>query len=285
MAGGIEFVSRDGSRLTPYMYYQMERLNADLKRLFGVELRVTSGIRLYQEQVDIFLNRYVTASNINGRKVYDTRVWRGVRYYRISSFGTVAVPGTSNHEIQGTSGAVDLSDTGSGPGIGTWGSARSNWLRANCHKYGMVAEGFLFREAWHYKVLHIFNAVPSSGNGSNKPNPTPTPAPVSEEEEDDMPKNSGVWYKTGTKTYTYLVFNMGSGAAHEFSNGKEAGTMPGAYTAGLKTALDIAGWSQVTPGHAAVIKNMCAAVRPKDAPQEIEVTIVSPEELAALDAG
>lgn len=282
MAGQIEFVSRDGSRLTPYMFYQMERLAKDLKRLFGVDLHVTSGIRLYQEQVDIFLKRYVTAGDINGRRVYDTRVWRGVRYYRISSFGTVAVPGTSNHEIQGTSGAVDLSDNGRDGGIGTWGSARSNWLRANCHRYGMIAEGFNFREAWHYKVLNIFNAVPNSGSGASTPKPTPTPRPV-EEEEDDMPKNSGVWYKTNKKTYTYLVFNMGSGAAHEFSNGFEAGTMPGTYTSGLKVALDISGWTEVTAGHAKVIKSMCAAVRPKDAPQEIEVTIVSPEDLAALD--
>lgn len=163
------FVFRDGSRLTPYMFYQIERLNADVKRMFGVEVRVTSGIRLAQEQIDIFLSRYVTAANIRGRRVYDTRVWRGTRYYRISSAGTVAVPGTSNHEIQGNSGAVDLRDTGRDGGLATAGSKRSNWLRANCHSYGMVAEGFGFNEAWHYKMLNIFSAVPSGGGGSTTP--------------------------------------------------------------------------------------------------------------------
>ena len=161
------FVTRDGSRLTPYMNYQLDRLNFDLKRLFGVEIRVTSGIRIPQEQIDIFLQRYVTAGNIRGRKVYDTRVWRGVRYYRISSAGTVAVPGTSNHEIQGDTAAVDLRDTGSDGGVATWGSARANWLRANAWRYDMEPEGYNFNEAWHYKVRNIYNAVPGSPAGGN----------------------------------------------------------------------------------------------------------------------
>lgn len=163
------YVFRDGARLTPYMLYLIEMLSAELFRLFGVRVVVTSAIRTHQEQIDIFLSRYVTANRINGRKVYDTRVWNGVRYYRISSAGTVAVPGYSNHEIQGTSAAVDLRDTGSDGGIATWGSERSNWLRANCHRFGMVAEGFNFDEAWHYKVLNIFSAVPSGGGGTPIP--------------------------------------------------------------------------------------------------------------------
>lgn len=170
------YVYRNGARLTPYMYWQIERLNADVKRLFGVEVVVTSGIRLPQEQIDIFLQRYVTAGNIRGRKVYDTRVWNGVRYYRISSAGTVAVPSTSNHEIQGTNAAVDLRDTGRDGGLATWGSARSNWLRANAWRYGMEPEGFNFNEAWHYKMLNIFATPPNQpAGGGSKPLPKPKP--------------------------------------------------------------------------------------------------------------
>jgi hypothetical protein len=75
----VDYVYRDGSRLTPYMLYQIERLNSELRRLFGVGLIVTSGIRTYEEQVKIFLERYVVASQVRGRRVYDTRVWNGVR--------------------------------------------------------------------------------------------------------------------------------------------------------------------------------------------------------------
>lgn len=157
---------RDGARLTPYMLHQVERLNAELNRRFGVDVRVTSGIRLRQEQVNIFLERYVTAGRVRGRKVYDTRVWKGVRYFRISSAGTVAIPGTSFHEIQGTSAALDLRDTGGDHGIATMGSARSNWLRAHCGDCDMEPEGFRFGEAWHYKIRNIFDDVPGTPLGS-----------------------------------------------------------------------------------------------------------------------
>lgn len=166
MGGTPNFVSRDGSRLTPYMLYQIERLNTDVKKLFGVEVKVTSGIRVPQEQIDIFLKRYVTAANIKGQLVYDTRVWRGVRYYRISSAGTVAVPGTSNHEIQGSQAAVDIRDTGGDAGITVASSRRGRWIRQNAWRYGLVASGDGFGEGWHFDILNIWSAVPA---GSKPP--------------------------------------------------------------------------------------------------------------------
>lgn len=159
-----DFVWRDGSRLTPYMAYQIECLNRDLRANFGVGVLVSSGIRIPQEQIDIFLQRYVTAGNIRGRKVYDTRVWNGTRYYRISSAGTVAVPGTSNHEIQGSKAAVDLrdtgGDTGGDAGITVASSKRGRWIRQNAWRYGLVASGDGFGEGWHFDILNIWNAVP-----------------------------------------------------------------------------------------------------------------------------
>lgn len=155
------FVFVDGERVTPYMAYQLKRLSQRLFELFGVYLVVTSGIRTYEEQKAIFLSRYVTVGNINGRTVYDTRWWDGRWWYRISSAGTVAVPGTSNHEIQGDSAAVDIRDTGNYGGVATSGSNRANWLRANCREFGMEAEGYAFGEAWHYLIRGIDQAVPS----------------------------------------------------------------------------------------------------------------------------
>lgn len=161
----LSFVSRNGQRLTPYMLYQLDRLNAAFKARWGVELIVTSGIRTHQEQIDIFVARYVKAGNVRGRRVYDTRVWNGVTWYRVSAAGTVAVPGTSNHEVQGTSGAMDIRDTGNDAGVTVKTSARGRWIRAEYAKYDMEAEGDNFGEGWHVKVRNIGNAVPGSGGG------------------------------------------------------------------------------------------------------------------------
>lgn len=173
----VDLVTIDGQRATPYMAYQLRRLKNDFRARFGLEIYAVSGIRLDWEQIQIFLARYVKAGEVNGRYVYDTRVWNGVRYYRISNAGTVAVPGTSNHEIQGDSAAWDFADSGSDAGVSRAGSARSNWLRDNAWRYDLEPEGFNFGEAWHYKAKKIFNAVPgsSSGNGG-APAPTPNPA-------------------------------------------------------------------------------------------------------------
>lgn len=160
------YVYRDGSRLTPYMLYQINRLDADFYKEFGLHIKVTSAIRLAQEQLNIWYARYTRTPN--GRRVYDTRWWNGALWYRVSSAGTVAQPGTSNHEIQGTRAAVDLRDTGRDAGVSVAGSRRSNWLRANASRYGLVASGFGFGEAWHYDVLNIFNTPPGSSGGTGK---------------------------------------------------------------------------------------------------------------------
>lgn len=163
-----EWVWRDGSRLTPWMDYQIGRLDADFYKKWGVHIRVTSGIRTCAEQERIFRHRYRIASQVNGRKVYDTRVWNGARWYRIDKTGTVAVPCTSNHNIQGSNGAADLHDTGSDPGITRAGNPRSDWLRANAHKYDMVPEGYGFEEPWHYLFRNIFKSPPIPG-GNDSP--------------------------------------------------------------------------------------------------------------------
>ncbi|WP_439593881.1 hypothetical protein [Microbacterium sp.] len=162
-----DFVWRDGARLTPWMLYVILLLDAALRTAFGVGVLVSSGLRLAAEQEAIFRERYVTAANIRGRKVYDTRIWNGVRWYRISPLGTVAVPRFSNHEIQGDNGAVDIRDTGTDAGISVAGSVRGRWIREWCRATGLlVAEGDGFGEGWHFRVPGIFRTPPGSGAGS-----------------------------------------------------------------------------------------------------------------------
>ena len=175
MGGSTDFTWWGKARVTPWMSYQLGRLDADLKKNFGVGLVANSGIRLPQEQIDIFLARYVTAANVRGRKVYDTRWWNGQLWYRISPAGTVAVPSTSNHEIQGSKAAVDIADTGVDAGVSSKTSARGRWIRANAPNYDLVASGDGFGEGWHFDILHIFNVPPNT--------PTPEEPVITKEEE------------------------------------------------------------------------------------------------------
>lgn len=167
----MAYVYRDGSRLTPWMKYCIDRFSAAMQAELGESILVTSGIRTYQEQVDIFRRRYRIASQVNGRRVYDTRVWNGVRWYRIDPTGTVAVPGTSNHEVQGNKAAADLRDTGRDKGITTRGTARANWARANAYKYGLTPSGYNFGEPWHFDIPDIFRTPPAApaGGGTSTP--------------------------------------------------------------------------------------------------------------------
>lgn len=168
-----DFVWRDGQRLTAWMLYVINLLDADLFQVFGVHVLVSSAIRTYAEQEAIFRARYVTAGAVNGRRVYDTRVWKGVRWYRISAAGTVAVPGSSNHEIQGSKAAVDIRDTGSGAGITVASSARGRWIRDWCRRSGLlIASGDGFGEGWHFDVPGIFR-TPPKGDDMGAIDPTP----------------------------------------------------------------------------------------------------------------
>jgi hypothetical protein len=160
----------DGARMTPWMKYQIQRLDADFFKEFGYHIRVSSGVRLEIEQEAIFRRRYVLSWDVRGRRVYDTRWWNGSLWYRIDPAGTVAAPNSpqANHQIRGTNGAVDLRDTGPDAGIMTASSKRGRWIRANAWKYDLVAEGDSFGEGWHFKMLNVFKTPPGtpSGGGS-----------------------------------------------------------------------------------------------------------------------
>lgn len=174
----VDFSWWGNARVTPWMRYRLDQLNADLRREFGVSLVANSGIRLDSEQEQIWYARMTLTPN--GRRVYETRWWNGRLWYRISPEGTVAPPGQSNHQIQGQDAAVDIADTGNDAGITNRNSTRGRWIRANAWRYDLVAEGDGFSEGWHFKILGVFRTPPGA--------PASTPTPIQEVlEEDGMP--------------------------------------------------------------------------------------------------
>jgi hypothetical protein len=203
------FVYRDGARLTPIMLYWINRLDADFFKRWGVHIIVSSGIRLRSEQAAIWYARYVTAGNVRGRRVYDTRWWKGQLWYRISSAGTVLPPDSplANHVLENTdSGAVDLRDTGKDAGILTAGSERDRWLheivngKPRIEHYNLSNEGDGFGERWHKKYLgNPWAAVP-------KPKPKPTPTK----------KDTDMTHVGSKKTKNqYAIFQSASSSATE----------------------------------------------------------------------
>lgn len=164
------YVYIDGKRVEYSVAEAFKRMASAFYRDTGCTLHIASGTRTSAEQIAIFLERYVTAGNVRGRYVYDTRVWNGTRYYRISSAGTVAVPKTSNHEEAGPNGprSIDIYDSGSSAGVTTRGSSRDKWMERNADTYGFENEGYNFKEPWH-KTFR--------GTIGGKPTPTPTPTP------------------------------------------------------------------------------------------------------------
>jgi len=170
----VTFTTWKGQRVTPWMAYRLNQLDHDFYNAFGMRIGSTSAIRTDQEQLDIWYDRYVTAGNVRGRYVYDTRWWNGQLWYRVSPAGTVAQPGTSNHQIQGSKAAVDLYDTGSDAGITSRWSTRGQWIRNNAWRYDMIASGDGFGEGWHFDIVNIFNTPPGgSAAGGSSAAPTP----------------------------------------------------------------------------------------------------------------
>ena len=166
MGGTIDYIYRDGSRLTPWMFYVIERANREFEARFGCELLVTSGIRFNSEQRAIFLSKY-RLQFVGTGPFGDVRWWQGRRYVRHVGGGTVAAPGKSNHEIRGSLGAVDLRDSGRDAGVSKGNNPRADWLRANATRLGLIPSGYGFGEPWHYDIPDIFRTPPAAPAGGN----------------------------------------------------------------------------------------------------------------------
>jgi len=219
VGGVVAWVWVNQARMTAAMAQDFRAMAAEFRRVFGVLLLGTSGVRTDQEQEAIFRERYVPSNQVNGRKVYDYRWWRGVLWARISSAGTVAAPGTSNHQIAaGRRGAVDLRDSGNDPGVTRFGTRRNKWLQANAPRWGFNAdEGRNVGEAWHYRyVRDPWRAVlPTVTPGKPTP-PKPEPEPEPPEREDDSMKVFGYINPADPKRTTYVTWDQGGGLWDEF---------------------------------------------------------------------
>lgn len=147
-------------------------LSADLEREGYPAMYVNDGDRETQDQIAVFLARYRPQAS-GGGPYNDVRFWRGVRYVRFSSLGTVAAPETSNHEKRR---ANDLAYPYSAD---TPAHRRAQVL---AKRHNITCEGMGFREWWHWTHWGSLGAIDApAGSGASAPATTPNPS-----EEDDM---------------------------------------------------------------------------------------------------
>lgn len=120
-------------------------------------ITIVSGDREYDEQVAIFLARYVLTSQVNGRRVYDFRWWEGRQYARISSAGTVAAPSPTAPHIARI--AADL-----GYPYNDRSTAAHRRLQQIAPGLGLSWTGRLFGEDWHWETTRGVGRIDTSGS-------------------------------------------------------------------------------------------------------------------------
>ncbi|WP_454112840.1 hypothetical protein [Microbacterium maritypicum] len=157
-------------------------LSADLEREGLPALYVNDGDREPQEEINVFLARY--RSQASGGGAYnDVRWWHGERYVRVSSLGTVAVPGSGNH------GKRRANDVAYPYSANTAAHRRAQVL---AKRHNITCEGMGFREWWHWTYWGPLGAIDASG-GAAASTPSTTPNPSEEDVMTAEQYNSLMW--------------------------------------------------------------------------------------------
>lgn len=136
----------------------------------------------------------------------------------------------------------------------------------------LAENGFIRNRLYVKNEEHHFEWIRDRDHHYGEPIPTggaTAPANIArpESKEDDMPRNTGVTYRSPASgpesqaRWIALIHNTGSGFELEVDNGRGGGKFDGAITTGLAVAYDTPSWAEVSEGAAANIKRGLAAVR------------------------
>jgi hypothetical protein len=162
----------DGKRVEVNVAVRFIVLRYFFERAFkGITLHVSDGTRTFAEQVAIFLSVFAVKLWPFTGPFNDVRWWKGKRYVRVRGTGTVAQPGTSNHEEDGPRGprALDIHDSASSPGVTKYGNARSLWIKNNAKRIAQFDPAGYddFKEPWHIEAIgKVGVALPTVKRGS-----------------------------------------------------------------------------------------------------------------------
>ncbi|GAA2577225.1 hypothetical protein [Microbacterium binotii] len=144
-----------------------EAVSDELVRRGYPAVTIVSGTRLYETQEAIFRSRYVPASQVGSRFVYDFQWWNGVLWARVSSAGRVAPPSREAPHVANI--AADV-----GAPYNVYGSARDAMFRV-ISDLGLtgrcVNNGTSFGEVWHWESRVGAGSIgrPAGAGGSTTP--------------------------------------------------------------------------------------------------------------------
>jgi hypothetical protein len=182
---GQPFAPGTGARVQAVIAeFNRQRFRDNRGQLVTLHIYEDGGKRDYEDQVRLFLSRY-RAQPTGAGPYRDVRWWNGVRYVRVNPGGTVAQPRPDAPHVRGA--AADFHDSGADAGVSMANNQRSNWLRANAPRFGLLPVGYGFGEPWHYEnpadpwdapaPASLPGAAVSKPKPSTKPTPKPTPLP------------------------------------------------------------------------------------------------------------
>lgn len=119
----------------------------------GVHLSNVGTYRSYEQQLGLFMQRYVKGDSGDHRRIF--RTFQGAKWMLKPKVAPAASPGTSNH---GWGLAIDACLYIDGKAVGIGGnppasrySSGTQWLMEHCHKYGFSWE--LQSEPWHIRYV------------------------------------------------------------------------------------------------------------------------------------
>ena len=125
------YVIVDGQRVAANVAADYSRLEAEFRRVFGLDLIISSGVRTWAEQKALWDAYDSGRSSVRAAHPNDPKAF----HVETNPIGPRA---------------IDIRDSGADAGVTRYGNPRSKWIRDNAHRFNFDPAGYdHYNEPWH----------------------------------------------------------------------------------------------------------------------------------------
>lgn len=125
------YVIVDGQRVAANVAADYSRLEAEFRRVFGLDLIISSGVRTWAEQKALWDAYDSGRSSVRAAHPNDPKAF----HVETNPVGPRA---------------IDIRDSGADAGVTRYGNPRSKWIRDNAHRFNFDPAGYdHYNEPWH----------------------------------------------------------------------------------------------------------------------------------------